>query len=102
MPHAITTAKQGVQQFAWRPDGRALAYVTQDDPTAAIAKHRDFIEITDDDYLNRTNDPPSHVWLVAVSGVAARRLTSGTWSTATSYPPSPPASPLSWSPTDRS
>lgn len=100
-PRAITKVKAGVQQFAWRPDGGALAYVTQDDPPARIAQHRDFIEITNDDYLARTNDPPSHIWLVGASG-GARRLTSGTWSLATSYPPSPPASPLSWTPDGKS
>jgi dipeptidyl aminopeptidase/acylaminoacyl peptidase len=97
-PHALTKAKFGVQQFAWRPDGRAFAYITQDDPPARIAQHRDFIEITNDDYLNRSNDPPSHLWLVDTNGRNARRLTSGSWSAATSYPPSPPASPLSWTP----
>ena len=99
---ALTKAKFGVQQFAWRPDGRALAYITQDDPPARIAQHRDFIEITNDDYLTRSNDPPSHLWLVDASGANARRLTSGTWSAATSYPPSPPASPLSWTPDGKS
>ncbi|MDP9106882.1 MAG: S9 family peptidase [Candidatus Eremiobacteraeota bacterium] len=100
--HAITKVKFGVQQFAWRPDGRALAYVTQDDPPARIAQHRDFIEIANDDYLTRSNDPPSHVWLVDANGAHARRLTSGAWSAATSYPPSPPASPLSWTPDGKS
>jgi dipeptidyl aminopeptidase/acylaminoacyl peptidase len=99
---AITKVKFGVQQFAWRPDGRAVAYITQDDPPARIAAHRDFIEITNDDYLNRSNDPPSHLWLVNADGTGARRLTSGTWSAATSYPPSPPASPLSWTPDGKS
>ena len=99
---AITKTKFGVQQFAWRPDGRALAYITQDDPPARIALHRDFIEITDDDYLTRSNDPPSHLWLVDAGNARARRLTSGTWSAATSYPPSPPASPLSWTPDGKS
>ena len=32
------------------------------------------------------------------NGTGAHRLTSGTWSVAVSYPPGPPASPLSWSP----
>nr|MDQ6943196.1 hypothetical protein [Candidatus Eremiobacteraeota bacterium] len=82
---AVTKVKFGVQQFAWRPDGRALAYITQDDPPARIAQHRDFIEITNDDYLSRSNDPPSHLWLVNADGSGARRLTSGTWSAATSY-----------------
>ena len=94
---AVSAAKQGVQQFAWRPDGRALAYITADEPPAAVAEHHDFFEITNDDYLTRANDPPSHLGLVNADGSGARKLTSGTWSTATSYPPSPPAAPLSWS-----
>ncbi len=97
-PRALTRAAEGVQQFAWRPDGRALAYVTADPPPKRIAEHRDFFEITDDDYLTRANDPPSHLWLVNADGRAAHRLTAGSWSAATTYPPSPPASPLSWSP----
>lgn len=97
-PRAITKTKQGVQQFAWRPDGKAIAYVTQDDPPKAIEEHHDFFEITNDDYLNRANDPPSHLWLVTLPAMQSTRMTSGTWSTVTSYPPGPPASPLSWTP----
>jgi dipeptidyl aminopeptidase/acylaminoacyl peptidase len=97
---AVTATANGVQQFAWRPDGGALAYVTQDeDPRKkAIASHHDQFDIADDDYLTTSNDPPSHLWLVGRAGENAHRLTSGTWSLATAYPPSPPASPLSWSP----
>lgn len=97
---AVTRTPQGVQQFAWRPDGDALAYVTRDvDPKkAAIAKHHDLLDLGNDDYLTRSYATPSHLWLVSRAGANAHRLTSGTFSMATSYPPSPPASPLSWSP----
>jgi dipeptidyl aminopeptidase/acylaminoacyl peptidase len=100
---AITSTAQGVQQFAWRPSGDSIAYVTSDpDPRkAAIAKHHDFFDLGDDDYLTRSYQPPSHVWLVSAGG-SARRLTSGPSSAATSYPPSPPASPLAFSPDGRS
>lgn len=96
----ITKASAGVQQFAWRPDGDAIAYVTSDpDPKkAAIAKHHDLFDLGNDDYLTRGYAPPSHLWLVSRAGTNAHRLTSGTWSLATAYPPSPPASPISWSP----
>ncbi len=96
----ITSTADGVQQFAWRPSGDSIAYVTSDpDPRkAAIEKHHDAFDLANDDYLERSYSPPSHLWLVARTGGSARRLTSGSWSAATSYPPSPPASPLSWSP----
>ncbi len=100
----VTGTHAGVQQFAWRPDGSALAYVTADDDPrkAATAKHHDFFPLADDDYLTRSYASPSHLWLVARRGGSPRRLTSGAWSAATSYPPSPPASPLSWSPDGKS
>jgi dipeptidyl aminopeptidase/acylaminoacyl peptidase len=100
----VTATADGVQQFAWRPDGEAIAYVTADpDPNRAkIAKHHDFFDLANDDYLTRSYAPPSHLWLVARDGSNAHRLTSGAWSAATSYPPAPPASPLSWSPDGKS
>jgi Tol biopolymer transport system component len=42
---------------------------------------------------------PAHAWLVTADGkMAARRLTSGSWTLPVSLPPSAPSSPLSWSP----
>lgn len=103
-PTRITATHDGVQQYAWRPDGAAIAYVTADatPDKAAVEKHHDFFDIGDDDYLARAYTPPSHLWIVSRAGANAHRLTSGTWSAATSYPPSPPASPLSWSPDGKS
>ncbi len=97
---ALTNTAEGVQQYAWRPDGESIAYVTSDPDRnrGSIDKHHDFFDLGNDDYLTRSNQPPSHLWLVARAGGSPRRLTSGRWSAATSYPPSPPASPLAWSP----
>lgn len=96
----ITKTADGVQQFAWRPDGDAIAYVTSDeDPRKKeIEKHHDLFDLGNDDYMERSYSPPSHLWLVSRAGENAHRLTSGSWSLATAYPPSPPASPISWSP----
>ncbi|HTW84427.1 MAG TPA: S9 family peptidase [Candidatus Sulfotelmatobacter sp.] len=97
---AVTATAQGVQQFAWRPNGATIAYVTQDpDPRKkAIDAHHDEVDLADDDYLTTSYTPASHLWLVDRDGSHAHRLTAGGWSFATAYPPSPPASPLSWSP----
>lgn len=103
-PKAVTATAQGVQQFAWRPDGGALAFVTQDPDAkkAAIDAHHDQFDIGDDDYLTTFYTPPSHLWLVGRDGETVHRLTSGNWSLVTAYPPSPPASPLSWAPDGKS
>ena len=99
-PRPITSGTQDVEQFAWSPDGRQIAYVMSDeDPHAKeIAQHRDAFEVKDNAYLATGAERPSHLWLVSAEGGPARRLTSGTWSLPKSAPPSAPASPLSWSP----
>ena len=100
----ITAAPEGVEQFAWRPNGKQIAYVTPDEPKnkEAIKKHDDAFEVGDNDFLTTAAPTPSHLWLIAAAGGKARRLTSGAWSLPTTLPPSPPASPISWSPDGKS
>ena len=96
----ITDAPEGIEQFAWRPDGREIAYVTSDEPPnkKEIEKHNDAFEVGDNDYLTTEAPQPSHIWLISADGGKAKRLTSGAWSLPKSAPPSSPASPISWSP----
>ncbi|MGB6875524.1 MAG: S9 family peptidase [Candidatus Acidiferrales bacterium] len=99
----ITSAPDGVEQFAWRPYGAKIAYVTPD-PTdkKAIEAHHDAFQVGDTDFLETAAAEPSHVWLVSSDGGEAKRVTSGTWSLPIVFPPSPPSSPLSWSPDGKS
>ena len=103
-PVRITNASRGVQQFTWRPDSQAIAYVTSDEPhdRKAIEKHHDLFVVGDQDYLSTEAPTPNHIWLVGADGGSNRRLTSGSWSLPGSEPPSSPASPISWSPDGRS
>jgi dipeptidyl aminopeptidase/acylaminoacyl peptidase len=100
----ITNAPRGVEQFAWRPDGRDIAYVTSDDPPnqKEIEKHNDSFEVGDNDYLTTAAPTSSHIWLVSAEGGTAKRLTSGPWSLPKSAPPGSPASPISWAPDGKS
>jgi dipeptidyl aminopeptidase/acylaminoacyl peptidase len=95
----ITDAPSGVEQFAWRPNGAEIAYVTADEPENKkdIEKHLDAFEVGDNGYLETKAAMPSHIWLVAADGGKPRRLTSGAWSLPRVLPPSSPSSPLSWS-----
>jgi dipeptidyl aminopeptidase/acylaminoacyl peptidase len=99
-PVQITSAPEGVQQFVWRPDGKAIAFVARDEPPdrAAVKKGEDYFEVGNNDYLVQEAVRPSHLWLVPTEGGEARRLTSGAWSLPESMPPGPPASPPTWSP----
>jgi len=96
----LTDAPSGVEQFAWRPGGKEIAYVTADEPPNKkdIEKHLDAFEVGDNGYLETKAPTPSHIWLVAAEGGQPRRLTSGSWSLPKVLPPSSPSSPLSWSP----
>ncbi len=100
----ITSAKGGVQQFAWRPDGAAVAFAAQEDTPEkkGLDKFNDIFEVGDNDFLQREAPVPTHLWLVDAEGKSAARLTSGTWTLPTSFPPGPPSSPISWTPDGKS
>ena len=96
----VTSSPTGVQHFAWHPDGRAIAYAAADERPnkAEIEKGNDLFEVGNDDLFVREPPMPVHVWLAPADGGEAKRLTSGTWSLPAVLSPSPPSSPLSWSP----
>ncbi|HTR76801.1 MAG TPA: S9 family peptidase [Gemmatimonadaceae bacterium] len=98
-PKQITTAPLGVQQFAWSPDAKTIAYVTADELPVVTGSERfntSFEVLVNDDYLTDGPKTSSHIWLVSPDGGTARRLTSGTWSLPVSHPPGPPASAIAW------
>jgi dipeptidyl aminopeptidase/acylaminoacyl peptidase len=100
----ITTAPKGVQQFAWSPDGRNIAYATEDEVEKKNGPERfnDSFEVGNDDFLIQSQALPTHAWLAPADGGEPRRLTSGSWSLPINHPPGAPASPLSWSPDGKS
>jgi dipeptidyl aminopeptidase/acylaminoacyl peptidase len=101
---SVTHAPRGVEHYAWSPDGRRFVYDTPDaEPNAAAAKdHDDLFAVGEDGYLTDKPAVPSHLWLVASDGGAARRLTRGSWSVYEGVPPfaGAPSDP-SWSPDGR-
>jgi dipeptidyl aminopeptidase/acylaminoacyl peptidase len=99
---AVTKAPEGVEEFAWRPDGGAIAFVAPDEPANKkdIEKHLDSFVVGDQAYDDRSAPMSNHIWLLALNadGTAdAKRLTSGTWSLPSAQPPSSPGPPISWS-----
>jgi dipeptidyl aminopeptidase/acylaminoacyl peptidase len=97
----VTNAPQGVDQFAWRPDGSAIAYVTADAPPkrTGLARWQDGFAVTDNAYLSPGPSPSSHLWLASRAAGGgewtARRLThGGDWSVANGET----GSTISWSP----
>jgi len=96
----ITTAASGVDHFTWSPDGSKIAFAAEDKKPKKEGEesHNESFEVGNYDFLTKEAALPTHIWLVAAGGGTAQRLTSGSWSLPAAAPPSPPASPLSWSP----
>lgn len=98
-PKPITRAPTGVQQFAWSPDGKNIAYASMDEAEKKTGPERfnDSFEVyANDDFLTSAEKYPTHLWVVSVSGGDAKRLTSGVASLPVSHPPGPPASAITW------
>jgi len=100
----ITDVPNGVQQFAWSPDGGTFAFATADEvpKKTGAEKFNDAFEVGNDDFTITEAPASTHLWLVPATGSAVRRLTSGAWSMPVSFPPGPPSSPIAWAPDGRS
>lgn len=83
---AVTHAPEGVEQFAWRPDGNALAYAAEDakPKLAGAAKFYDSYEVGNTPITGHAAARPAHLWtLDLASGAPARQHTFGPRSVAT-------------------
>src|SRR6185436_1314021 len=101
VPNQLTTSPRGVQQLAWSPDSKTIAFATQDEleKKPGFERWNRSFEVTlNTDYTMTEAVPPTHLWMVAASGGDPKRLTSGTWSMPISHPPGTPASAIVWTP----
>jgi dipeptidyl aminopeptidase/acylaminoacyl peptidase len=73
----VTHAPEGVQSYAWRPDGHAFAYVTPDSPAPSSGAALDAFVVGDNDYLATEAPEPWHLWTISSQGGTAHRLTRG-------------------------
>jgi dipeptidyl aminopeptidase/acylaminoacyl peptidase len=96
----LTSHPTGIEHYAWRPDGAAIAYAASDDELKkeGEAKYLTTVTVGAQDLFLRTTLRPQHIWVTDVADGKGRRVTSGTWSLEWVLPPSSPASGLSWSP----
>jgi dipeptidyl aminopeptidase/acylaminoacyl peptidase len=97
----ITTAPSGVQQLAWSPDSKTIAFATADEPEKKTGYQRwnDSFEVQmNDNFLTTATLPPTHVWMVSAAGGEMKRLTSGAWTLPVSRPPGAPSSMITFTP----
>ena len=97
---AITSSKTNVVMFAWAPDGKSLAFAAADEAPELTgeARFEDAFEVGNHSFLDRAPRKPIHIWTVALTDSAAKRLTSGTRSLPMGLPPTGPPSQLNWTP----
>ncbi|MGH8114498.1 MAG: prolyl oligopeptidase family serine peptidase [Rhodanobacteraceae bacterium] len=89
-PRQLGDAPQGVEQFAWAPNGHTLVYVTPGPSPLTTSERRtrhDLFTIHDDDYLIHKQTVPSHLWLLDVATSRTRQLTFGQTSMVEVTPP---------------
>jgi len=100
----LTKSKDGIDQFAWSPNGASIAYAMIDPKPEMKGedKFRTAFKVGNDDVTISEAVRPVHLWLVSAQGGEPKRLTSGTWSLPSSLPPGPPSSPIAWSPAGKS
>lgn len=99
-PWQVTKSPTPVLNFAWKPDGTAIAYTAVDEERKREGEDRfnRSFEISRSSYLATEVPRPVHMWLAPVDGSPARRLTSGTWTLPAPFPPGPAPPAPSWSP----
>ena len=92
----ITHAKGGVDQFAWRPDSKAIVYAAADEKPERKGpdRFRDSFVFTTQPITAREPAMPSHLYLTSATGGSAQQLTFGKQSVASGEA----QSTLSWSP----
>jgi dipeptidyl aminopeptidase/acylaminoacyl peptidase len=92
----VTDAPDGVEQFAWRPDGEAFAYAAADAKPVrkGAEKFRDSFVFTTEPIVAREEPRPVHMFVIGASGGRARQLTFGAQSVTTGEA----QSTMSWSP----
>ena len=96
----LTHAGGPVTQFAWKPDGSAIAFAAIDEEPKreGEAEFLDAFEVGANDSLVHGPSPSTHIWIIPSTGGDAKRLTSGAWSLPVTFPPGSPASPINWTP----
>ena len=93
----VTKAPEGVEQFAWRPDGGAIAYAATDalPKKTGAERFRDAFVVGNTPITTRQPPRPVHLFVVDASGDGkAKQLTSARQSVASGEA----QSTLSWSP----
>src|SRR5579872_3109898 len=107
-PQQLSHAPEGVDSYAWRPDGATIAYDAADEPAnaAAIAQHHDEFEVHNDGFLISAAPTPVNLWLLPTNGGNARPLTHGSGmvfggdaGTQLSWSPDATRIAITWAPT---
>jgi dipeptidyl aminopeptidase/acylaminoacyl peptidase len=79
----VSDAPMGINSYSWRPDGKAIAYISQEKPVdvEGSERHNKAFE-ADVNYLLKETPRSHHLWLLSIEDRKSKQLTSGEWSVA--------------------
>lgn len=94
--HVVTHDETGVDEFTWRPDGRALAYAAPDPQPQRSGpdRFRDSFIFTTEPIVARDSPRPDHLFMVSLADGTTTQLTFGPQSVGDD-------STISWAPDGR-
>jgi len=70
----LTQAENGVQRYAWSPDGKNIAFITSNPVPEPANKYNDAVELGNNDYLMDEPPTPKSIWLFNISSGEAKQL----------------------------
>jgi dipeptidyl aminopeptidase/acylaminoacyl peptidase len=73
-PQQITKAKNGVQRYAWSPDGKSIAFITSDPLPEPDNKYNNAVVLGNNDYLMDKPPTPKSIWLFDIATNEAKQL----------------------------
>lgn len=73
-PTQLTKAENGIQRYAWSPDGKTIAYITSNPVSIPANNYNNAVVLGNNDYLMTEPPTPKSIWLFNLGTGEARQI----------------------------
>lgn len=73
----LTEAENGVQRYAWSPDGSSIAFITANPVPPPANKYNNAVELGNNDYLMDEPPTPKSIWVFNLISGEAKQISPG-------------------------